>query len=63
MSHFPYDLTAPIGCAATLGLIVLQADETVEQDFQRLFAAPDQALYVTRIPSGADVTPEGMRVT
>lgn len=61
MSHFPYDLTAPIGSAATLGLIVLQADETVEQDFQRLFAARDQALYVTRIPSGADVTPETLR--
>ncbi|MCE8518188.1 Asp/Glu racemase [Ruegeria pomeroyi] len=61
MSHFPYQLTTPIGSAATLGLIVLQADETVEQDFQRLFAAPDQALYVTRIPSGADVTPETLR--
>lgn len=58
MNHFPYDLTGPIGSAATLGLIVLQSDETVEQDIRRLFAGPDVALHFTRIPSGADVTPE-----
>lgn len=58
MPHFPYRLTGPIGTQATLGLIVLQEDETVEQDFRRLFAAPDIALYVSRIPSGADITPD-----
>ncbi|SDC18657.1 maleate cis-trans isomerase family protein [Ruegeria marina] len=58
MKPFPYDLTGPIGSAATLGLIVLQSDETVEQDFRRLFASPDVALHFTRIPSGTDVTPE-----
>ena len=36
MSHFPYRLTGPIGSAATLGLIALQVDETIEQDFRRL---------------------------
>lgn len=55
MSHFPYQLTGPIGKTATLGLIVLQADETIEQDFRRIFESPDIALYVTRIPSGAEV--------
>jgi maleate isomerase len=53
----PYALTGPIAAHA-LGLIVLQADEVIEQDFRRL--VPDRAVatYVTRIPSGADLTPE-----
>lgn len=40
-----------------LGLIVLQSDETIEQDFRRLFAASVD-LQFSRIRSGADVTPE-----
>lgn len=58
MEHFPYTLTGPIGSVATLGLVVLQVDETIEQDFRRLFSHPDVALYISRIPSGTDLTPE-----
>jgi len=61
MSRFPYALTGPIGSRATLGLIVLQTDETIEQDFRRLFAAPDLAVHTSRIPSGAEVTPDTLR--
>lgn len=39
-----------------LGLIVLQTDETIEQDFRRLFPHDLVNLYVSRIPSGAEVT-------
>ncbi|CUH86946.1 Arylmalonate decarboxylase [Phaeobacter sp. CECT 5382] len=60
MSHFPYRLTGPIGSAATLGLIALQVDETIEQDFRRLFPGRDVALYVNRIPSGAELTPDSI---
>jgi maleate isomerase len=66
MDAFPYDLTGPIGTRATLGLIVLQTDETIEHDFHRLFADPQIALYVSRVPSGDEVTPdtlESMRKT
>lgn len=55
--NFPYQLTGPIG-AKTLGLIVLQTDETLEQDFRRIFAMPDVALHITRVPSGDTVTPD-----
>lgn len=52
---FPYE---PVEVFPTqLGLIVLQSDETVEQDFRRLFG-PEVELQFTRIRSGADVTPE-----
>jgi len=53
-----YRLTDRIGSRATLGLIVLQTDETLEHDFQRMFNAHDVASYVSRVPSAADVTPE-----
>jgi maleate isomerase len=58
MARLAYTLTGPIGAQARLGLVVLQADEIIEQDFRRLFPTGDVAVYVTRIPSGADLTPE-----
>lgn len=58
MTHFDYTLEGPIGTRATLGLVVLQTDETIEHDFRRIFTQDDVSLYVTRVPSGADVTPE-----
>lgn len=44
------------GARATLGLIVLQVDETLERDVRQLLPGDDLALYVSRIPSGADLT-------
>lgn len=57
MSAFPYRLTGPIGTKGALGLIVLQVDETIERDFRRLFPDPEVAIHVSRIPSGAELTP------
>lgn len=58
MTDFPYDLQDD--SAPRLGLIVLQVDETVEQDFRKLFT-PDMAqLYVSRIPSGRELTPDSI---
>jgi len=52
----PYDSVEPIGSRAVLGLIVLQSDETIEQDYQRCFPQGDVAIYVSRVPSGTEVT-------
>lgn len=41
------------------GLIVLQTDERVEPDMRRLLP-PDLALHVSRVPSGAEVTPDSL---
>ena len=35
MSRFPYTIASRNGGCATLGLVVLQVDETIEQDFRR----------------------------
>lgn len=56
MAAFPYRLNT--ATTPALGLIVLQVDETIEEDFRRFFP-PDRArLHVTRVPSGAELTPE-----
>ncbi len=42
---------------AAMGLIVLQADQTIEGDMRAMFS-PQTELHVSRVPSGAEVTPE-----
>ena len=59
MRH-PFTLTTPIGTRATLGLIVLQADETLEQDARRLLPLDGVALYTSRVPSGDAVSTESL---
>lgn len=58
MAVFPFRLQHDP--APNIGLIVLQSDERIEQDFRRLlpFAAN---LYVSRVPSGLDVTAETLQ--
>lgn len=60
MKTIGFDMIGPIGSKATLGLVVLQADETLEQDFRRLFPDRDIAIYVTRIPSGDELTTDSI---
>jgi len=55
MSTLPHALTPHR--PPQVGLIVLQADETLEVDLRRLMP-PDLEYLVSRIPSGDDVTPE-----
>lgn len=43
-----------------LGLVVLQADETIEQDM-RVLLHPDVEYMVSRVPSGTSVTPETLQ--
>lgn len=55
MTVAPYTLTTDR--RPQLGLVVLQADETIEADMKRLL--PDTAeLLVSRVPSDPEVTPE-----
>lgn len=53
MTTFPYD---SVDVGPSLGLVVLQVDETIEGDMRRLLG--DAQLYVSRVPSDARVTRE-----
>ncbi|MEM9432068.1 MAG: aspartate/glutamate racemase family protein [Pseudomonadota bacterium] len=59
MPTHPYELVEDT--RPRLGLVVLQADETVEDDFRRLFSPDEVCLHITRIPSGAALNPETIR--
>ena len=54
----PYSLAPETG--PNLGLIVLQSDETIEQDFRRLLP-PEVPLYISRVPSDPEVTEDTLR--
>ncbi|WP_412564354.1 Asp/Glu racemase [Thalassobius sp. MITS945101] len=60
MDTFPYDLSPALGHRANLGLVVLQTDETIEYE-AALLDQPGLARYVTRVPSGAEVTQETLK--
>lgn len=60
MSKLTYKVTDPIGHRAILGLVVLQADETVEPELQAAFSQDGVALYTSRIESEAEVTPDAL---
>lgn len=57
---FSYQLTDKIGTKATLGLIVLQPDETIEHDMRRMLPMEDVTLYVSRIPSEVEVSNDSL---
>lgn len=56
MSRLHYTLDPDDPAAPPLGLIVLSTDETVEPEFRRYFADHPSPIYVSRIPSGLEVT-------
>lgn len=53
-----FDTDAGIGTRATLGVIVLETDETIEPELARMTDLSDVALYHSRIPMANDVRPE-----
>lgn len=56
MNRFPYELSE---CdRPKLGLIILQNDETLEDDLRRVFDVATAKVHVTRIASGTEVTPD-----
>jgi len=58
MSAFDYNLEALP--RKTLGLVVLQSDETIEQDFRHVMPR-EAALHVTRVPSGLEVSQDSLQ--
>ncbi|MEM1039084.1 MAG: Asp/Glu racemase [Pseudomonadota bacterium] len=56
MKTFAYTVMPEEKRLPAIGLIVLQSDETIEQDFRWLFSPQVCDLYVSRVPSGLEVT-------
>lgn len=58
MIDLDFDTDGGSGRRARLGLIVLQTDETVEDEIFRLVDADGVVLHCSRIPSDAEVNPD-----
>lgn len=58
MTRFSY--TRMVDTEAPLGMIVLQTDETIEGDLRRMLPV-EAPVYISRVPSSPDVTPESLR--
>ncbi|WP_127112568.1 maleate cis-trans isomerase family protein [Shimia sediminis] len=58
MTTLPYTLDQDDPAIPPIGLVALQTDETIEPEFSRYFRDYEGPLYVTRVPSGEDVTTE-----
>jgi len=56
MTTLPYSFTDKIGTRGTLGIVVLQTDETIEHDLHRILPSDGVALYASRIPNAEEVT-------
>lgn len=54
---YSYTMRAPDG--PILGLVALQSDQTIEADFRRILPVATE-LYVSRVPSGAEVTSDSL---
>ena len=60
IENIPFETDAGIGKTANLGLLVLQTDQTIEDEFR--FALPDGvALYEARLKSPVQITPDNLR--
>ena len=55
---FDFQLSSDEKSSLPMGLIVLQVDETIEGEFREAFRASKNQIFVTRIPSGLEVTPQ-----
>ena len=55
-----FSLDKGSGARARFGLIVLQADETIEPEFARMLGAPGVALHHTRIRMTPNITTESL---
>jgi maleate isomerase len=53
-----FDTDDGIGTRETLGVIVLETDETLEPEFARMMDIDGVALYHSRIPMVSDISPE-----
>ncbi len=56
MEKFEYDLKEDTG--ATLGLVVLRTDETIETEFRKYFDPDEARMHICRVHAGDELSPE-----
>ena len=57
---FDFYLSSDENSPSPMGLVVLQVDETIEGEFREAFGTSKNQIFVTRIPSGLEVTAKSL---
>ena len=57
----PFTTDGGIGARATIGLIVLATDQTIEHEYKLMLDAPGVAVYKSRIYNDSTITPDTLR--
>lgn len=61
LEHLPYESDEGIGTRATVGLVVLSSDQTIEHEYRQLLNLPGVAVYQSRIANSNTVSRENLR--
>jgi maleate isomerase len=61
LRNLPFEVDRGVAARATLGLIVLASDQTIEYEFRHVAGLPGVGIYESRIYNAAQVTPETLR--
>lgn len=56
----PFETDEGFGRRATIGLVVIQADRTIEMEYREMMAFEGVALHQSRVASAPEVTPEAL---
>ena len=58
IKRLPYNIGSGVGERARIGLLVLESDQTIEEEFRLLTTLPGVSIYHARLENGVDVTTE-----
>lgn len=58
LEHLPFATDSGIGARANIGLLVLETDQTIEDEFRAIWPRDGVALYAARLHNDPNITPE-----
>jgi maleate isomerase len=61
LEGLPFETDQGVGSRAALGLLVLETDQTIEDEFRAIWPATGVALYAARLHNSPHITPETLR--
>ncbi|MFW5679909.1 MAG: Asp/Glu racemase [Pseudomonadota bacterium] len=61
LEHLPFETDGGVGARASVGLLVLEVDQTIEDEVRTVWPRDGVGLYATRLPNDPMITPETLR--
>lgn len=61
LEGLPFKTDKGVGTRASAGLLVLETDQTIEDEFRAIWPAEGVALYAARLHNDAQITPETLK--